>query len=81
MFIVRDTLLVGLKQANAKASLLPSKRNKVPQINAELQVDSLRLRAMGNRLNLPRQRYKSRLSGVNVIRRSGFRQDTSILPV
>src|SRR5699024_2735077 len=42
----------GLKQANAKASLLPSKRNKkVPQINAELQVDSLRLRAMGNRLN------------------------------
>ena len=52
VFIVRDTLLVGLKQANAKASLLPSKRNKkVPQINAELQVDSLRLRAMGNRLN------------------------------
>lgn len=28
VFIVRDTLLVGLKQANAKASLLPSKRNK-----------------------------------------------------
>lgn len=51
--IVRDTLLVGLKQADAKADLSPSKRDKkVPHIKAELQVDSLRLRYLGNRLNM-----------------------------
>lgn len=53
IFIVRDTLLVGLKRADAKAALVPWKRDKkVPQVNAEVQVDSLRLRMLGNRLNL-----------------------------
>lgn len=53
IFIVRDTLLVGLKQADVKASLMPWKRDKkVPQINASMHVDSLRLRMLGNRLNL-----------------------------
>lgn len=53
IFIVRDTLLVGLKKADVKASLLPWKRDKkVPEIHAEMQVDSLRLRMLGNRLNL-----------------------------
>lgn len=53
VFIVRDTLLVGLKQADAKAALKPWKKDKkVPQVNAEVQVDSLRLRMLGNRLNL-----------------------------
>lgn len=37
IFIVRDTLLVGLKQADVKASLMPWKRDKkVPQINASM---------------------------------------------
>lgn len=53
IFIVRDTLLVGLKQADAEAFLAPSKENKkIPQVRARVQLDSLRLRAMGNRLNL-----------------------------
>lgn len=53
IFIVRDTLLVGLKKANVKAALKPWKRDKkVPQVNAEMHVDSLRVRMLGNRLNL-----------------------------
>ena len=53
LFIVRDTLLVGLKKADVKAALTPWKRDKkVPQVNAEIRVDSMRLRMMGNRLNL-----------------------------
>lgn len=53
IFIVRDTLLVGLKSAQVSAALSPSKRDKkVPRINAEANIDSLRLRAMGNRLSL-----------------------------
>ncbi|MEG2790292.1 MAG: AsmA family protein [Odoribacter sp.] len=53
IFIVRDTLLVGLKSAAVKATLSPWVRNKkIPQINASLQIDSLRLRSMGNRLRL-----------------------------
>ena len=53
VFIVRDTLLVGLKSAQISAALSPSKRDKkIPRINAEASVDSLRLRAMGNRLSL-----------------------------
>lgn len=53
IFIVRDTLLVGLKQAEVKAALSPwSRDKKVPQVNAEMHVDSLRLRMLGNRLNL-----------------------------
>lgn len=53
VFIVRDTLLVGLKSAHLKAALSPSKRDKkTPRINADASIDSLRLRAMGNRLSL-----------------------------
>lgn len=53
VFIVRDTLLVGLKSAHVKAALSPSKRDKkTPRINADASIDSLRLRAMGNRLSL-----------------------------
>ena len=53
VFIVRDTLLVGLKSAHVDAALSPSKRDKkVPRINAHASIDSLRLRAMGNRLSL-----------------------------
>ena len=33
LFIVRDTLLLGVKQMDAKAKLMPSKRNKdIPRI-------------------------------------------------
>lgn len=53
VFIVRDTLLLGLKSADMKAGLSPSARDKkVPKINAALQVDSMRLRALGNRLSI-----------------------------
>lgn len=53
VFIVRDTLLVGLKSAHVRAGLSPSKRDKkTPKINADAVIDSLRLRAMGNRLSL-----------------------------
>lgn len=53
IFIVRDTLLVGLKKADIKASLLPWERDKkVPRVNADMQLDSLRLRVLSNRLNL-----------------------------
>lgn len=55
VFIVRDTLLVGLKSADVKASLKPWKRDKkIPQVEAQLQVDSLRLRMLGNRLSFAR---------------------------
>lgn len=53
VFLVRDTLLVGLKQADATLALSPSKQDKkIPKLHAELKVDSLRLRALGNRLNM-----------------------------
>ncbi len=53
IFIVRDTLLVGLKRAEVKAALSPWKHNrKVPQVTAAMQLDSLRLRMLGNRLSL-----------------------------
>lgn len=53
LFIVRDTLLVGLKEAHVRAALSPSARDpKIPRIHAEMNVDSLRLRSLGNRLNL-----------------------------
>lgn len=53
VFIVRDTLLLGLKQAKANGRLEPSKRNKKnPKIHANVTVDSLRMRVMANRLNL-----------------------------
>lgn len=53
IFIVRDTLLVGLKKADVKAALTPwTKDKKVPQVNAKIQLDSMRLRMLGNRLNL-----------------------------
>lgn len=52
IFIVRDTLLVGLKSADVKAALKPWEKNKkIPRIEAGLQVDSLRLRMLGNRLS------------------------------
>ncbi len=51
--IVRDTLLLGLKKADLKVSLQPWKKNKkIPQIRANIEVDSLRLGMLGNRLNL-----------------------------
>ena len=53
LFIVRDTLLLGLKKLTADASLKPTARNqKVPRIHADIEVDSLRSRVMANRLNL-----------------------------
>lgn len=53
IFIVRDTLLVGLKKADVQAALSPWQRDKkVPEVNAQMQMDSLRLRMLGNRLNL-----------------------------
>lgn len=53
VFIVRDTMLLGLKKAQAKAQLSPSQRNKkVPKVHANILVDSLRSRVMANRLNL-----------------------------
>lgn len=53
LFIVRDTLLLGVKQMEAKAKLMPSKRNKdIPHIEAQFQFDSLRLRALNNRLSI-----------------------------
>lgn len=53
IFIVRDTLLVGVKRAEVKAALSPWKYNrKVPRVTAAMQLDSLRLRMLGNRLSL-----------------------------
>lgn len=53
IFIVRDTLLVGLKKADARLGLAPTKRDKkTPKVTIGLQVDSLRLRMLGNRLSL-----------------------------
>lgn len=51
--IVKDTLLLGVKKMDAKASLMPSKRNKtIPRVEAQLKVDSLRMRALNNRMNI-----------------------------
>lgn len=53
LFIVRDTLLLGVKRAHVEAALSPSKRDKkIPKINADMKIDSLRMRVMGNRLNM-----------------------------
>lgn len=53
LFIVRDTLLLGVKRAHVEAALSPSKRDKkVPQVNADMKIDSLRVRVMGNRLSM-----------------------------
>lgn len=53
LLIVRDTLLLGMKRADVKAKLMPLKRNpKIPRIESQLRIDSLRLRSMGNRLNM-----------------------------
>lgn len=53
LLIVRDTLLLGLKKAKVDAKLMPTKRNpKIPRIESRLQVDSLRVRSMGNRLSM-----------------------------
>lgn len=53
IFIVRDTLLVGLKGAVADVGLMPSKRDKkVPVVEASIKMDSLRLRMLGNRLSM-----------------------------
>lgn len=59
VFIVRDTLLLGLKQAKADGRLEPSKRHvKVPKVHGRVQVDSLRMRMLGNRLNLARADFE-----------------------
>lgn len=53
LLIVKDTLLLGLKKAEAQARLMPSKRNKrIPQVESRLEVDGLRLRSLGNRLSM-----------------------------
>lgn len=53
VLVVRDTLLVGLKRAHITAGLSPSRRDKkVPRINADVKVDSLRMRMLGNRLSM-----------------------------
>lgn len=53
LVVVRDTLLLGVKRIDAKANLRPTKRDKsIPRIEADLKVDSLRLRALNNRLNI-----------------------------
>lgn len=53
LFIVRDTLLLGVKRAHVEAALSPSKRDKkIPQVNADMKIDSLRVRVMGNRLSM-----------------------------
>ncbi len=55
LLIVRDTLLLGLKRAKVDAKLMPTKRNpKIPRIESRLQIDSLRVRSMGNRLSMVR---------------------------
>ncbi len=59
VLIVRDTLLLGLKQAAIQAKLMPSPRNKrVPRIESHMKVDSLRLRSLGNRLALAKADIK-----------------------
>ncbi len=59
IFIVRDTLLVGLKKATADARLEPSKRNnKIPKIHGSVVVDSLRMRMLGNRLNMAHAEFE-----------------------
>lgn len=53
LLIVRDTLLLGMKRAKVDAKLMPTKRNpKVPRIESRLQIDSLRVRSLGNRLSM-----------------------------
>lgn len=53
LLIVRDTLLLGLKRARVDAKLMPTKRNpKIPRIESRLQIDSLRVRSLGNRLSM-----------------------------
>lgn len=53
LVVVRDTLLLGVKRMDAKGGVRPSKRDKsVPRLEGDFQVDSLRLRALNNRLNV-----------------------------
>lgn len=53
ILIVRDTFLLGVKQMDVQAKLMPSKRNKkIPHVEAQFRFDSLRLRALNNRLNI-----------------------------
>ncbi len=53
LVIVRDTLLLGMKRAKVDATLMPTKKNpKVPRIESRLQIDSLRVRSLGNRLSM-----------------------------
>lgn len=53
IFIVRDTLLVGLKKAVLNARLEPWENNKkIPAVHGSVVADSLRLRVSGNRLNM-----------------------------
>jgi hypothetical protein len=53
VFMVRDTLLLGLRTARVSAKLRPSDRNKkIPTVEATAKVDSLRIRALNNRLRV-----------------------------
>lgn len=53
LVIVRDTLLLGMKRAKVDATLMPTKKNpKIPRIESRLQIDSLRVRSLGNRLSM-----------------------------
>lgn len=59
VFIVRDTLLVGLKNAAGKVALEPSGQDvKVPEIHAHVVADSLRMRVSGNRLNMAHAEFE-----------------------
>lgn len=52
-FVVRDTLLLALDRAYVKAVLSPWKNNKkIPQLNANINVDSLKVGLLANRLEL-----------------------------
>ena len=92
LFIVRDTLLLGLKQATANASLRPRAKNpKAPRIHARVQIDSLRSRVMANRLNIAHAdvtlnavqnaRNKKRWVPSGDIEFSGLRAFTPFFPV
>ncbi len=59
IFIIRDTLLMGLKEAIVNARLEPFKgNNKIPEIHSNIVVDSLRMRMSGNRLNMVHAKFQ-----------------------
>lgn len=61
ILVVRDTLLMGLNGAMAEVELAPSKRDKkIPVIEADVKMDSLRLRMLGNRLSMAKADVKLR---------------------